>query len=90
MPHVAVFGPDELLHNAEVTKDVLRRPAFRTPSPATETLRRLLDAGQLSVQAYGRVLRLAWTVNDLRDAGLPDPDAVDTAIELYNPRRHTN
>ncbi|MFG1995245.1 ATP-binding protein [Actinoplanes sp. NPDC048988] len=86
----ARWAPEGFSTNAEVTKDVLRRPSFRIPAPATEPLRRLLDAGQLSVHAYGRVLRLAWTVSDLRGAGRPDRDAVDTAIELYNPRRHTS
>jgi magnesium chelatase family protein len=76
--------------NAEVSKDVLWRPPFRVPASATEDLRRLLDTGQLSARAYGRVLRLAWTVSDLRGAGHPDREAVDTAIELYHPRRHTS
>ncbi|GLZ00799.1 ATP-binding protein [Actinoplanes sp. NBRC 103695] len=76
--------------NAEVTKDVLWRPTFRIPASATEGLRRLLDAGQMSARAYGRVLRLAWTVSDLRGAGRPDRDAVDTAVELHHPQRHTS
>ncbi|WP_045740406.1 ATP-binding protein [Actinoplanes rectilineatus] len=86
----ARWAPEGFSTNAEITKDVLRRPSFRIPASATEPLRRLLDAGQLSVQAYGRVLRLAWTVSDLRGARSPDRDAVDSAIELYNPRRYTS
>jgi magnesium chelatase family protein len=76
--------------NAEVSADVLRRPLFRIPAPATSGLRRMVEAGQLSTRAYGRVLRLAWTVNDLRGAGRPDKEAVDTATELYHARRHAN
>ncbi|MEV8509687.1 hypothetical protein AB0368_33335 [Actinoplanes sp. NPDC051475] len=63
---------------------------FSANADFTKGLRRLLDAGQLSPRAYGRLLRLAWTVSDLCGAGRPDRDAVDTAIELYHPRRHTS
>ncbi|MEV4708205.1 ATP-binding protein [Actinoplanes sp. NPDC049316] len=75
--------------NTEVSNDVLRRPRFRIPASATDGLRRMVETGQLSTRGYGRVLRLAWTVSDLRGAGHPDRDAVDTAVELYRPRRHT-
>ncbi|WP_203841836.1 ATP-binding protein [Winogradskya humida] len=72
--------------NAEVPIDVLRQPALRLPVPATSNLRRLVDVGQVSIRAYHAVLRLAWTVSDLRGAGQPDKEAVDTAVELYLPR----
>lgn len=76
--------------NAEVSTDVLRQPLFRLPASATSGLRRMVDIGQLSTRAYGRVLRLAWTVSDLRGTGCPDKDAVDAAVKLYHSRRHTH
>jgi magnesium chelatase family protein len=76
--------------NAEVPLEVLQQPAFRLPVPATSNLRRMVDVGQLSIRAYRAVLRLAWTVSDLHGTGQPDTGAVDTAVNLYLPGRHTH
>ncbi len=54
--------------------------------PATEAARRLVDShlrGQrLSARSADRVLRVAWTVCDLRDGGQPDVDDVELALAL--------
>jgi magnesium chelatase family protein len=75
--------------NADVPVDVLHRDAFRLPASATSGLRRMVDTGRLSARGYGRILRLAWTVSDLRGAERPDKEAVDTAVELHVPPRNT-
>lgn len=84
------WSPQGYSTNAEVPLEVLRQPAFHLPVPATSTLRRMVDIGQLSTRAYRVVLRLAWTVSDLVGTGRPDKEAVDTAVDLYIPRRHTH
>ncbi|MEU4243954.1 ATP-binding protein [Actinoplanes sp. NPDC026619] len=76
--------------NAEVSIDVLRRPAFRIPASATSGLRRMVEVGQVTARAYDAILRLAWTVSDLHGAGYPDKEAVNAGVELYHPRRHTD
>ena len=41
-----------------------------------------MDAGWLSARGHARVLRLAWTVADLRGAGVPAAEDVDVALHL--------
>ena len=66
--------------NAEVPGSWLRD---RTPrSAAHAELDRALDTGALSLRGRDRVLRLAWTLADLRGADSPDGDDVGEALLL--------
>ena len=61
-------------------------PVLRARWPLPEEAERLVEdrlyAGQLTRRGATRVHRLAWTVADLRGAGQPGPDEVDTALRL--------
>lgn len=66
--------------NAEVPGPWLRD---HTPRCAAHTeLDRALDTGALSLRGRDRVLRLAWTLADLRGAAGPDGDDVGEALLL--------
>ncbi|MGG5751882.1 YifB family Mg chelatase-like AAA ATPase [Zafaria sp. Z1313] len=49
---------------------------------AAASLGRLMDEGRLTARGHGRVLRIAWTVADLRGAGRPGTEDVEIALHL--------
>ncbi|GMA85596.1 hypothetical protein GCM10025868_08460 [Angustibacter aerolatus] len=51
----------------------------------TSLLDGALERGTLSVRGYDRVLRIAWTVTDLRGGTAPTADDVGAAFSLRNP-----
>jgi magnesium chelatase family protein len=50
------------------------------PRAATVTAELALDRGHLTARGFSRVLRLAWTLADLADAGVPAVEHVDQAL----------
>lgn len=69
--------------NAEVPGPRLRSGPLRLPSAATVDLDRAVDRGGLTLRGYDRVLRVAWSVRDLRGGdGLPTRDDVGVALTL--------
>ena len=66
--------------NAEVPGTWLREHTPR--SACHRELDRALDAGALSLRGRDRVLRLAWTLADLRGASAPDASDVGEALLL--------
>jgi magnesium chelatase family protein len=66
--------------NAEVAGSWLRRHTPR--SVVNGELERALDKGTLSMRGRDRVLRLAWTLADLRGADVPDAVDVGEALVL--------
>lgn len=66
--------------NAEVPGSWLREHTPR--SAGHRDLDRALDAGTLSLRGRDRVLRLAWTLADLRGAPAPDASDVGEALLL--------
>ena len=54
---------------------------MRLPRATTHHLDTALDRG-LSMRAYDRCLKLAWTLADLRGADVPDGDDVGMALGL--------
>jgi magnesium chelatase family protein len=75
-------GGDSLV-NAAVSPGRLHNGRFRLPARATDGVARLLYTGALDITAYLQVLRLAWTVGDLRGITSPDRETVTTAADLY-------
>jgi len=73
--------------SGDIPLAALRRSPFRLPPPVTGSIRRLLDVGAIGTRGYGRILRLAWTVGDLRGLDRPDQDVVATAVEFYMGRQ---
>lgn len=67
--------------NAEVPGAWLRGDGTRAPKAATSVLDRALSHGAITLRAYDRILRVAWTIADLgeRDA----PTAADVGRALY-------
>jgi magnesium chelatase family protein len=68
--------------NADAPGSLLRQPPFRLPARVTSELSRRLDAGGLSARGYDRVLRVAWTIADLRGRVVPSRSNVDEALQL--------
>jgi magnesium chelatase family protein len=68
--------------NARAPGSLLRRPPFRLPARATDTLAKLLDRGLLSARGHDRVLRVAWTIVDINGQSTPDAGDIDEALEL--------
>ena len=68
--------------NSEVPGSVLRRGALRLPAAVTADLERAIDRGLLTLRGYDRVLRLAWTVCDLRGGTAPTRADVGLALTL--------
>ena len=68
--------------NARVPGALLRQGRFAVPPAARATADAAVDAGWLSARGHARVLRLAWTVADLRGAGVPTAEDVDVALHL--------
>ena len=67
--------------NGELRGPLLRGP-LRLPPAVTCDLDRALDRGVLTLRGVDRVLRVAWTVADLRGADAPDRDDVGRALAL--------
>lgn len=69
--------------NAQVPGDVLRTGVCALPTCDITPLLELLRVGAVSDDGYDRVLRVAWTVADLRGADRPDRNDIDAAIGLH-------
>lgn len=68
--------------NARIPGAVLRSGRFAVPAAARAAVDSAVDAGWLSARGHARVLRLAWTVADLRGATVPAAQDVDVALHL--------
>lgn len=76
------WAADGYQANADIPVTRLQHRSFRLPPPVTRPVTRLLDTGVIGIRSFGRILRLAWTVGDLRGLDRPDRDAVTTAADL--------
>jgi magnesium chelatase family protein len=65
--------------NAQVPPVELRR-RWPLPRAVTAPAEAALDGGLLTARGFGRVLRLAWTLADLQDAGRPGAEHVGQAL----------
>ncbi|GGK75562.1 hypothetical protein Ppa06_32700 [Planomonospora parontospora subsp. parontospora] len=68
--------------NAEVPTRVLHTD-YRLPAKVMSPLLRCLDNGVLSARGLDRVLRVAWTLADLKDGGRPRAEEVNAALGLW-------
>lgn len=71
--------------NSEVPGSELRG-RWRLAPGTTRDLDREIDIGALTMRGYDRILRVAWTLLDLRGGTTPDRDDVGLALTL---RQHT-
>ncbi|MDT7570112.1 MAG: magnesium chelatase family protein [Actinomycetota bacterium] len=65
--------------NNDVPPTQLRR-RWPIPRTATATLEQALDKGHITARGFGRILRVAWTLADLRGGGTPSADDVGLAL----------
>ena len=58
------------------------RGKWRLSAAATKAAEHAVSAGELSARGYDRILRLAWTLADLRGATAPSASDVNEALML--------
>ena len=67
--------------NSQVPGRLLRE-RWPVPRPALALAERALDRGMLSVRGLDRVLRVSWTLADLRGRTVPGGDEVAEALGM--------
>ena len=68
--------------NAEVPGERLRQGSLRLPPAVRAPLDRALERGGVTLRAYDRVLRIAWTLSDLAGLSSPGGDQLGQALFL--------
>lgn len=68
--------------NAHTPGPVLREHGRRLAGATTADIDRALDRGVLTLRGYDRVLRIAWTISDLRGGASPTREDVGLALML--------
>lgn len=68
--------------NGEVPGERLRLGSLRLPAAVRAPLDRALERGTVTLRAYDRVLRLAWTLSDLAGRTSPGIDELGRALFL--------
>lgn len=72
----------DLMTNAQVPGTVLRSSPWALDARDVAVLDQALDTGSLTLRGYDRILRLAWTLADLRGVERPTKDDIYTALTL--------
>lgn len=67
--------------NSQIPAEDLRRD-FRAESKGMQLLHRHLDEANLTARSFHKLLRLAWTITDLRKRERPTVDEIEKAIQL--------
>ncbi|WP_336645409.1 YifB family Mg chelatase-like AAA ATPase [Microbacterium sp. USHLN186] len=68
--------------NADVPGERLRQGSLRLPAAVRAPLDRALERGRVTLRAYDRVLRIAWTLADLAGRSTPGADELGQALFL--------
>ncbi|WP_306769936.1 hypothetical protein [Microbacterium karelineae] len=68
--------------NADASGSWLRDGPCALSGPARQTLDGALHRGLITLRAYDRVLRVAWTIADLAGRAAPNPTDVGRALFL--------
>ncbi|MGM7669952.1 YifB family Mg chelatase-like AAA ATPase [Microbacterium sp. A93] len=74
--------PFGLSRNAHIPAALLRDDAVAIGARARAGADAALDRAELTARGHARVMRLAWTIADLRGADRPQAQDVDTALYL--------
>ena len=67
--------------NSQIPSNLLRS-RFKAQPRAMSTLHQLMDKDEITARGFHKLLRLAWSVADLRQGEIPDPDDVEFALQL--------
>ncbi|GAA1662408.1 hypothetical protein GCM10010977_00590 [Citricoccus zhacaiensis] len=78
----ARLRPFGLSRNAHIPAAVLREGPLAIEPRARAGADAALDRAELTARGHARVMRLAWTMADLRDADRPEAEDVDAALYL--------
>lgn len=68
--------------NSDVPGPALRSPRWRLPPEVRGSVDELLMKERITARGYDRVLKLAWTIADLREHERPNAEDVTAASEL--------
>ncbi|GAA3693716.1 YifB family Mg chelatase-like AAA ATPase [Zhihengliuella alba] len=79
------LGPHGILRNAEVPGRLLRNELAPAPTELAQ-ISRAAENGWLSARGIDRVLRIGWTIADLRGADRPERPDFDIALQLRQHR----
>ena len=55
---------------------------------AMSTLHQLLDKDEITARGFHKLLRLAWSIADLRESEIPDVEDVEFALQLRMENAH--
>lgn len=69
--------------NSQIPSELLRG-RFKAHQKAMSALHNLIDKEEITARGFHKLLRLAWTIADLRGITTPGINEVDTALELRN------
>lgn len=72
--------------NSSIPSELLRTK-FRAESKAMSALHILIEREEITARGFHKILRLAWTIADLRGVSIPGVDEIDAALSL---RTETN
>ena len=75
------YGGKHYRLNSQIPAEDLRRD-FRAESKGMQLLHRYLDEANLTARSFHKLLRLAWTIADLRMRERPTIDEIERAIQL--------
>jgi len=67
--------------NSAIPSELLRTK-FRAESKAMSALHILIEREEITARGFHKILRLAWTIADLRGVPIPRIDEVETALAL--------
>lgn len=67
--------------NSGIPSEMLRTK-FRANSKAMSALHILIERDEITARGFHKILRLAWTIADLRGVAIPGIDEVDEALRL--------
>ena len=67
--------------NSQIPSELLRGK-YRAHQKAMSTLHTLIDREEITARGFHKLLRLAWTITDLRGLSSPGVDEVDVALTL--------
>lgn len=68
--------------NGQVSGTWLRNPDNRLSSQSTAAIDAALEEGRLSMRAYDRILKVAWSIADIEDEDYPSPTHVARAFRF--------
>lgn len=67
--------------NSQIPSNLLRSQ-FKAQPRAMSALHKLMDKDEITARGFHKLMRLAWSIADLRQGEIPDIDDVECALQL--------